>query len=174
MSLEIKSFDSPDETRPFADKGSAAALSLAGGTALKGTFEPGWRWSEHVKPLAGTDSCQAAHLGYVLSGRMHVVMDDGTEGECGRRRRSIPPDTTPRRDDGGRRRSTTALRSVAASGGAVAGRLDATSAGIGSRRLTSRELGRCRPEARRNVERRGACERSGVPSATTNGGQPSR
>ena len=83
MSLEIKSFDSPDETRPFAAKGSAAAVSLASGTALKGTFEPGWRWSEHVKPLAQTDSCQAAHLGYVLSGRMHVVMDDGTEGEVG-------------------------------------------------------------------------------------------
>ena len=83
MSLEIKSFDSPDETRPFADKGSAAAVSLAGGTALKGTFEPGWRWSEHVKPIAETDSCQATHLGYVLSGRMHIVMDDGTEGEVG-------------------------------------------------------------------------------------------
>jgi Cupin domain len=83
MSLEIKSFDSPDENRPFADKGGAAAVALGGGTALKGTFEPGWRWSEHVKPLAQTDSCQAAHLGYVLSGRMHVVMDDGTEGECG-------------------------------------------------------------------------------------------
>jgi hypothetical protein len=92
MSLEIKSFDSPDETRPFADKGSAAAVSLAGGTALKGTFEPGWRWSEHVKPIAETDSCQAAHLGYVLSGRMHVVMDDGTEGEIGPGEAvSIPP-----------------------------------------------------------------------------------
>ena len=56
---------------------------IASGTALKGTFEPGWRWSEHVKPIAETDSCQAAHLGYVLSGRMHIVMDDGTEGEVG-------------------------------------------------------------------------------------------
>ena len=83
MSLEIKSFDSPDETRPFADKGSAAAVSLAGGTALKGTFEPGWRWSEHVKPIAKTDSCQAQHLLYCISGRMHVRMDDGTEQEIG-------------------------------------------------------------------------------------------
>jgi hypothetical protein len=92
MSLEIKSFDSPDETRPFADKGSAAAVALGGGTALKGTFEPGWRWSEHVKPLALTDTCQAAHLGYVLSGRMHIVMDDGTEGEVGPGEAvSIPP-----------------------------------------------------------------------------------
>ena len=46
-------------------------------------FEPGWRWSQHVKPIAGTDSRQTAHLGYVLSGRMHIVMDDGSEGECG-------------------------------------------------------------------------------------------
>ena len=81
--LEIKTFDSPDETRPFADKGKADVIALGAGPALKGVFEPGWRWSEHVKPIAETDSCQAAHLGYVLSGRMHIVMDDGTEGECG-------------------------------------------------------------------------------------------
>jgi len=49
----------------------------------RGTFEPGWKWSECVKPLAGTDSCQAAHTGYVVSGRMHVVMDDGSEAEVG-------------------------------------------------------------------------------------------
>ena len=83
MTLEIKNFESPDETRPFADKGSADVVSLTAGPVLKGVFEPGWRWSKHVKPIAETDSCQAAHLGYVLSGRMHVVMDDGSEGECG-------------------------------------------------------------------------------------------
>ena len=82
--LEIKSFDSPDEVRPFADNhGAANVVNLETGTAIRGVFEPGWRWSEHVKPIAGTDTCQAAHLGYILSGRMHVVMDDGTEGECG-------------------------------------------------------------------------------------------
>ena len=47
----------------------------------KATFEPGWRWSEHVKPIAGTDSCQSAHLGYVISGRQRVKMDDGSELE---------------------------------------------------------------------------------------------
>jgi quercetin dioxygenase-like cupin family protein len=84
MALEIKNFDSPDETRPFADgKGKADVVSLSTGPAAKGVFEPGWRWSEHVKPIAGTDSCQTTHLGYVLSGRMHIVMDDGSEGECG-------------------------------------------------------------------------------------------
>jgi hypothetical protein len=46
-------------------------------------FEPGWRWSEDVKPLAGTASCENHHSGYVLSGRMHLVMDDGTEDDIG-------------------------------------------------------------------------------------------
>jgi quercetin dioxygenase-like cupin family protein len=50
----------------------------------RGVFEPGWRWSEHVKPLSGgTDSCQVEHIGYVLSGRMTVRMDDGEELEVG-------------------------------------------------------------------------------------------
>jgi len=79
MSLEIKSFDSPDETRPFAAKGSAAAVSLGSGTALKATFEPGWRWSEHVKPLAGTELCEAPHFQYHVAGTLHVVMADGAE-----------------------------------------------------------------------------------------------
>jgi len=81
--LEIKNVESPDETRPFAAKGNAAVLNIGGHPALYGTFEPGWRWSEHVKPIAGTDSCQTAHLLYCLSGRMKVAMNDGTEGEIG-------------------------------------------------------------------------------------------
>ena len=78
--LEVKNFDSPDETRPFEGKGRADVVNVAGQTIGRGTFEPGWRWSENVKPIAGTDSCQVSHLGYVLSGRMRVFMDDGTEG----------------------------------------------------------------------------------------------
>ncbi len=81
--LEIKKPDSPDEVRPFADKGKAHIVNLSGGAVGKGVFEPGWRWSEHVKPIAGTDSCQTAHMGYVLSGRMHIKMDDGSEGQVG-------------------------------------------------------------------------------------------
>jgi hypothetical protein len=81
--LESKSFDSPEEVRPFTDKGAAELVTLAGSTVLKGRFEPGWRWSEHVRPLAGTDTCQSPHLLYVLAGRMHVRMDDGTEGQAG-------------------------------------------------------------------------------------------
>jgi quercetin dioxygenase-like cupin family protein len=78
---EAKSASQPDETRPFVDKGKVEVVHLSGGDAGLGTFEPGWRWSEHVKPLAGTDSCQVAHVGYVLQGRMNVAMDDGTNVE---------------------------------------------------------------------------------------------
>lgn len=81
--MESRSFDSPEEVRPFTDKGAAEVVTLAGSTVLKGRFEPGWRWSEHVRPIAGTDSCQSPHLLYVLSGRMHLRMDDGAEGEAG-------------------------------------------------------------------------------------------
>jgi hypothetical protein len=79
----IKKFSSPDETRPFAAKGRADILQFGDGAVGRGVFEPGWKWSTHVKPIAGTRSCEAAHSGYVVSGRMHVVMDDGQEGEVG-------------------------------------------------------------------------------------------
>ncbi|MET9347685.1 cupin domain-containing protein [Streptomyces termitum] len=79
-----RSFDSADETRPFADgKGRMDLLSTDHGPVGRAVFEPGWRWSEHVGPIAGTDSCQASHAGYVVGGRMRVVMDDGEEGEVG-------------------------------------------------------------------------------------------
>ncbi len=81
--VETKSFDSPDETRPFEGNGQAEVVKVAGRPIARGTFEPGWTWHDNVKPIAGTDSCQAAHTGYILSGRMHVVMDDGAEGEAG-------------------------------------------------------------------------------------------
>jgi uncharacterized cupin superfamily protein len=50
---------------------------------MAGSWEPGWRWSEHMKPIAGTDSCEATHLIYAISGKMHVVMNDGSEGDIG-------------------------------------------------------------------------------------------
>ena len=83
MRLEKKSFSSPDEVRPMSGKGQVEILNVGDGVVGKATFEPGWRWSEHVKPLAGTDSCQAAHLGYVVSGHQKVIMDDGTELDFG-------------------------------------------------------------------------------------------
>ena len=82
--LEIKQLDrAPDEVRPFPAKGQVQLVDLAGGPVGKSVFEPGWRWSEHVKPMAGTESCRATHLGYILAGRLHIRMDDGSEGEVG-------------------------------------------------------------------------------------------
>ena len=81
--IEAKNFDSPDETRQFEGKGHADVVKIAGRVVGKGTFEPGWKWSENVKPIAQTDSCQVSHLLYVISGRMRVYMDDGAEHEMG-------------------------------------------------------------------------------------------
>ncbi|MEU5397727.1 cupin domain-containing protein [Streptomyces sp. NPDC005963] len=82
--LEIRGFDSADETRPFPDgKGRLDLIETAGGPVGRAVFEPGWRWSEHIKPLAGTDTCQEAHTGYVVSGRIKVVMDNGESAEAG-------------------------------------------------------------------------------------------
>ncbi len=79
-----KSADTPEETRSFQDgSGRLELVDLDGAQVGRATFEPGWRWSTHVKPVAGTDSCQAAHMGYNVSGRMKVVMDDGEETEFG-------------------------------------------------------------------------------------------
>ena len=80
---EVKNFDSPDETRPFEGNGKADVVNIGGQTVGRGIFEPGWRWSNNVKPIAGTDSCQVAHLAYVLSGRMGIRMEDGSEVEVG-------------------------------------------------------------------------------------------
>jgi hypothetical protein len=78
--LEKKSLDQPDETRPI-DKGTVEVVELDGASVMRLTFQPGWRWSECVKPVVGGDSCQTHHVGYAISGRMHVVMDDGEEME---------------------------------------------------------------------------------------------
>ena len=82
-SAEVRSFDSPDETRPTADRGRVEIVKLGSGTVGRVVSQPGWRWSEHVKPIAGTESCQAPHIGYAVSGRLAYRMDDGTEGEIG-------------------------------------------------------------------------------------------
>ena len=82
--IKGKGFDSPDEVREFKDgKGKVELVDLNGHAIGRGTFEPGWRWSEHVKPLSGTDSCQVEHIGYVLEGGMTVRMDDGSELHVG-------------------------------------------------------------------------------------------
>jgi len=78
------SLDAPEETRSFeAGMGRLELVNLESGAVGRATFQPGWRWSKHVKPIAKTDSCQAAHTGYFVSGRMKVVMDDVEEAEFG-------------------------------------------------------------------------------------------
>ena len=73
-----KSLDSPEEVRPFEEgKGHLDVVNLDAAPVGRAVFEPGWRRSKHVKPLAKTDSCEAAHTGYVVSGRITIVMDDG-------------------------------------------------------------------------------------------------
>lgn len=79
--IEVKNFDSPDESRPFEDHGEVRLVNVAGKEVGKGFFEPGWRWSSHVKPIAGTESCEFPHFMYVIAGRMRVRMDDGSEAE---------------------------------------------------------------------------------------------
>jgi quercetin dioxygenase-like cupin family protein len=76
--VERLDFDSPDETRT-PDKTRVDLVRVGGTTAGRFAFEPGWRWSECVKPVAGTESCQLHHVGVVQSGTLRVAHEDGTE-----------------------------------------------------------------------------------------------
>jgi hypothetical protein len=77
--VKAKSLDSPEETRTF-EHGKLEIATIDEFSAGRVTLEPGWRWSEAVKPLAQTPSCQVQHTGYLISGQqMHLVHDDGTE-----------------------------------------------------------------------------------------------
>ena len=75
------SFDKPDETRT-PDKSRIEVVRLGALTAARVTFQPGWSWSQCIKPVVGTESCQARHVGTVTSGRLHVVHEDGSEADA--------------------------------------------------------------------------------------------
>jgi hypothetical protein len=75
--MEVKHMGKPDEIRDLP-KTHIEVCQLAGNTLMRATFEPGWKWSECVKPTAKTDLCMAPHYGYCISGQMTVVMEDGT------------------------------------------------------------------------------------------------
>jgi hypothetical protein len=77
-SIEVKAFDSADEVRTF-DKGKLELVDVNGRMVGRATFEPGWRWSESLKPMVKTKSCEAPHFQYHLSGTLHIKADDGAE-----------------------------------------------------------------------------------------------
>ncbi len=77
-----KSFATPDESVAFPN-GTNNVIRLDGMIYSKGVFEPGWRWSNDIKPIVQTDSCQEHHRGYVISGHLGVRMNDGEEAEFG-------------------------------------------------------------------------------------------
>ena len=79
-SIEMRDFSMPDETRS-PERTTIHLVHLGGGEVGRYTFEPGWRWSECIKPMAKTESCQTEHIGYVISGQLRVKHDDGTEVE---------------------------------------------------------------------------------------------
>jgi hypothetical protein len=80
--IQARDFNSPDETRS-PEKTQIAIVKMGDTTVARFTFQPGWRWSECIKPVAGTDSCQARHVGLVDAGRLHITHEDGTEAEIG-------------------------------------------------------------------------------------------
>jgi hypothetical protein len=82
QATEHRSFGDPDETRPFPN-GRAEILNIGDSEIGRLVLEPGWRWSNDVKPIAKTESCQAPHFQYHVSGRIAVRMDDGTEFVAG-------------------------------------------------------------------------------------------
>lgn len=91
---ERKYFGAPDEVRSFP-KGKLELVNIGGGVVGKLTLEPGWKWSEHVKPIAKTEWCEAPHFQYHISGKLHVKMSDGEEFDA------VPGDVTalPQRHD---------------------------------------------------------------------------
>jgi hypothetical protein len=80
--VESKSFDKADETRTPA-KTKVDIVRIGDAEVGRFTFEPGWKWSECIKPVVGTESCQNEHVGYLESGSLNVVHDDGTQIEIG-------------------------------------------------------------------------------------------
>src|SRR5215204_858746 len=80
--VQKKSLDTPDETRDF-EQGQLQTATIRDFKVARATLQPGWKWSEHVRPIAQTDSCQVRHTGYVVSGLMKVVMDDRSETDLG-------------------------------------------------------------------------------------------
>jgi hypothetical protein len=80
--LEVREFSAPDETRA-PDKTKVDIVRMGASSASRMSMQPGWRWSECIKPVAGTDSCQLHHVGVIVSGTLHVAHEDGSEQDIG-------------------------------------------------------------------------------------------
>ena len=76
LEVLLKRFENPDEVRTF-DKGRFEIVRIGGMTIGRATYEPGWKWSEHVSPIAGTPLCEVEHVGMVVSGRATAAMKGG-------------------------------------------------------------------------------------------------
>jgi quercetin dioxygenase-like cupin family protein len=72
----LKRFEQPDEVRTF-EKGKFELVHIGGMTIGRATYQPGWKWSEHVGRTLGAKSCAVEHVGMVVSGRATAAMDDG-------------------------------------------------------------------------------------------------
>jgi hypothetical protein len=81
-SIMKRNLEAPEEIRRFPG-GKVELVTMGDMTFGKGTFQPGWKWSESLKPIVHTESCQAPHTQFHISGRLRVKMDDGTEVEFG-------------------------------------------------------------------------------------------
>lgn len=80
LEVILKRFETPDETRVF-EKGKLEVVRIGGMTVGRASYEPGWKWSEHVSPVAGTPFCEVEHVGMVLEGSAMVAMPGGVEVE---------------------------------------------------------------------------------------------
>lgn len=80
--MTMKNIAQPDEIRNLP-KTKVEVVTLDDITVMRATFQPGWKWSECVKPTVGTQSCQVPHINFIISGQMAVLMDDGTEKAMG-------------------------------------------------------------------------------------------
>jgi hypothetical protein len=80
LEVILKSFEAPDETRVF-EKGKFEIVKIGDMTIGRASYEPGWKWSKDVSPLAGTPLCEVEHVGMVIAGRAMAAMRDGTEVE---------------------------------------------------------------------------------------------
>ena len=83
MGIEIKDFNNPDVHNNNFNNALVDTVKVGDQRMMRITAKPGWKWSNDIKPLAGTDSCQATHLGVLVQGKITCRHDDGTEATYG-------------------------------------------------------------------------------------------